>query len=116
MILIVLIILTVFIFLNGIGVRESYEKHYSDKEMPYYEEIDELDIPLPEKDCKQYAKFEEINKKFYTSPKFLYPQDACMSQCIQGIWFNHNHTNGKNNTRKSGYMPCCQDVCFSVKN
>lgn len=89
------------------------EKNYIDKQVPYYIEIQEIDIPNKtfEKDCNKY-QFDEINKTFYTQPKFLFPKDACISQCMQGVWFGDDgddHT-----TDKRGHLPCCEQACKSI--
>lgn len=102
----------IYIFLFGFEFFKN-EKNYIDKLVPYYKEIQEINIPnkIFEKNCDKY-KFDEINKTFYTKPKFLFPQEACMSQCMQGVWFGEDgidHTSDKR-----GHLTCCEKACKSI--
>lgn len=108
----VLILFMIYLLIFGFEFFKN-EKNYVDKLVPYYREIQEIDIPYKtfEKNCDEY-KFDEINKTFYTEPKFLFPKDACISQCMQGVWFGDD---GDDHTfDKRGYLPCCEKTCSKL--
>lgn len=114
MIIILIIMMTIIIY-NYYNYNEPYkEKKYIDKEIPSYETIQYITIPnkTVEKNCNEYNEFNETNKTFYSEPKFLYPYDSCVSQCMQGIWFGQNHESDY----KRGDIECCKKSCETVKN
>lgn len=110
---ILIIFVSIISIISIISFDFEFFKNYIDKQVPYYKEIQEIDIPNKtfEKDCSQY-KFDEINKIFYTQPKFLLPKDACISQCMQGVWFGDD---GDDHTSdKRGHLPCCEKACNKI--
>lgn len=70
--------------------------------------------PIPEKspddnsDCQAYFDFisKPINEIYYTSPRFLNPQESCKDECIEGVWFDDHH---------NGAVKCCDIACKRIK-
>ena len=71
--------------------------------------IQETPIPGPSdddnSDCQKYFDFiqQPINMDYYSSPRFLNPQESCRDECVEGVW-SKDHGFGS--------VKCCEAACM----